>query len=216
MAKVRALMSGTGTAPVLESLYATENGNYTPSQGVDGYDQVTVAVPEPVIITKNIVANGTYNAVDDNATGYSSVNVNVPAPAPNLYDPGTITQNGTYTVPAGYDGFTSFTVAIEPPTYDCVRVWTQSTGGSDASVNIQEGTYQDGVFTPTGQLQNLLYTRASSPVSYFNTLSIQYQSGWKMRALTDGLLLNGVTYNTNDMMAQWQYSQDQNYFVLKP
>lgn len=84
MAKVRALMSGAGTAPVLESLYATENGYYTPSQGVDGYDQVTVAVPEPVIITKNIVANGTYNAVSDDATGYSSVTVNVPEGIPGI------------------------------------------------------------------------------------------------------------------------------------
>lgn len=81
MAKVRALMSGAGSTPVLESLYATENGDYTPSQGVDGYDQVTVAVPEPVIITKNIVLNGTYNAIDDNASGYSSVFVNVPTGA---------------------------------------------------------------------------------------------------------------------------------------
>lgn len=77
MAKVRALMSGAGSAPVLESLYATENGNYTPSQGVDGFDEVTVAVPAPVITTKNIIANGTYNAVDDGAVGYSSVTVNV-------------------------------------------------------------------------------------------------------------------------------------------
>lgn len=216
MAKVRALMSGAGQAPILESLYATENGNYTPSQGVDGFDDVTVAVPEPVIITKNIVANGTYNAVDDNATGYSTVNVNVPAPAPNLYDPGTITQNGTYTVPTGYDGFTSFEVNVQPPAYDCVRVWTQSTGGSNASVNIQEGTYSNGIFTPIGTVQNLIYTQASSPVAYFNTLSIQYQSGWKMRALSDGLNLNGTIYNTDDMMAQWSYDQNQNYFVLKP
>lgn len=78
MAKVRALMSGAGTVPVLESLYATENGNYTPPTGVDGFDDVTVAVPPPVIITKSISVNGTYNAVDDHATGYSSVVVSVP------------------------------------------------------------------------------------------------------------------------------------------
>lgn len=214
MAKVRAFTKAI--QPVLDEITITQNGVYTPPSNVDGYNKVTAMFPIPIITTKNITANGEYNASDDGAQGYSSVNVNVPAPAPNLYDPGTIRENGTYTVPPGYDGFTSFTVDVQPPTYDCVRVWTQSTGGSDASVNIQEGTYTNGAFTPTGQLQNLLYTQASSPVSYFNTLSIQYQSGWKMVALTDGLLLNGVTYNTNDIMAQWQYNQDQNYFVLKP
>ena len=33
--------------------------------------------PEPTLITKNITANGTYNAADDNADGYSSVSVKV-------------------------------------------------------------------------------------------------------------------------------------------
>lgn len=32
----------------------------------------------PVLITKNITANGVYSAADDNADGYSSVDVNVP------------------------------------------------------------------------------------------------------------------------------------------
>lgn len=35
-------------------------------------------VPEPTLITKNITANGTYNAASDNADGYSGVTVNVP------------------------------------------------------------------------------------------------------------------------------------------
>lgn len=34
--------------------------------------------PEPILITKNITANGTYNAASDNADGYSGVTVNVP------------------------------------------------------------------------------------------------------------------------------------------
>lgn len=213
MAKVR-ILSGSEPATLIEK-NITVNGTYNASaDDADGYSSVNVNV-SPILISKTITENGTYSAHNEPGApdGYSSVNVNV---QPNLYDPGTITSNGTYTVPAGYDGFTSFTVDIQPPTYDCVRVWTQSAGGSDASVNIQEGTYTDGVFTPTGQVQNLLYTRASSPVSYFNTLSIQYQSGWKMVALTDELLLNGVTYNTNDVMAQWQYNQTQNYYVLEP
>lgn len=112
MAQVRALMSGAGSAPVLESLYATENGNYTPSQGVDGYDQVTVAVPPPVIISKNITANGTYNATSDDADGYSSVYVNV---SPSLVTK-NITENGTYTAhsePGAPDGYSSVSVNVD-------------------------------------------------------------------------------------------------------
>lgn len=46
---------------------------------VSGYSAVDVAVPSssPTLITKSITANGTYDAEDDNADGYSSVTVNV-------------------------------------------------------------------------------------------------------------------------------------------
>jgi hypothetical protein len=49
----------------------------SPTQGVRKYLAKNFAGSEPVLITKNITMNGTYNAVDDNAQGYSSVNVNV-------------------------------------------------------------------------------------------------------------------------------------------
>lgn len=63
---------------VLESLSATQNGDYYPGIGVDGFDEVHVDVPSgSTLITKNITQNGTYNASSDNADGYSQVVVNV-------------------------------------------------------------------------------------------------------------------------------------------
>ena len=62
----------------IEQLTATENGTYS-EQGV-AYSPVIVEVPEPTLITKSITENGTYSAEDDNADGYSSVDVNVPLP----------------------------------------------------------------------------------------------------------------------------------------
>lgn len=68
---------GTGN-PVLEELEATENGNYTPSEGVDGFNSVKVAVPsrDPVVQPIEITENGTYNA-PDGVDGYNTVTVNV-------------------------------------------------------------------------------------------------------------------------------------------
>lgn len=90
----------------LEALTARLNGVYTPTDPVDGYDEVTVQVPTftasvvndavllsgeqvsvvndgveintaPKYITKTITQNGTYDPGDDNAQAYSSVVVNV-------------------------------------------------------------------------------------------------------------------------------------------
>ena len=68
---------GTGES-VLESLEVTENGTYTPPDGVDGYNPVTVNVPAPEITLqdKTITENGTYTA-DSGYDGLGSVTVEV-------------------------------------------------------------------------------------------------------------------------------------------
>ena len=53
---------------------------------------------EAVLITKNITANGTYNASSDNADGYSQVTVNVPDRASQLVDQ---TISGEIVIPEG-------------------------------------------------------------------------------------------------------------------
>lgn len=63
----------------------TENGT-----GIDvtNYASIDVSVPSssPTLITKNITANGTYNASSDSADGYSSVTVNVSGGGSGVYD----------------------------------------------------------------------------------------------------------------------------------
>lgn len=68
---------GTGN-PTLEDLEVTENGNYTPSEGVDGFSSVSVNVPDPEIKLqdKTITENGTYTA-DSDYDGLGSVTVEV-------------------------------------------------------------------------------------------------------------------------------------------
>ena len=67
---------------------------------------------EPILITKNITSNETYNASDDNADGYSSVTVAVPIPEPVLMGK-TITESGTYSASDdNADGYNEVTVNI--------------------------------------------------------------------------------------------------------
>lgn len=72
---------------------------------LDGYADLVDAIQQggggSTLITKNISANGTYNASSDSADGYSQVNVAVPASA---VDTGTknITENGNNQDVVGY------------------------------------------------------------------------------------------------------------------
>lgn len=72
------------------------------------------------LISKNIVANGSYAAVNDNADGYSSVVVTVPSAAPNLQSK-TITENGTVTPDSGYDGLSSVAVDVGAKVGNCLH-----------------------------------------------------------------------------------------------
>lgn len=57
-------------------------------------DKINAIETSPSLIDKTITENGTYNAIDDNADGYSSVIVSTPVPWQTL----TISSNGTYDV----------------------------------------------------------------------------------------------------------------------
>ena len=62
---------------------------YADSPFLDTYSE---GGAEPTLITKSITHNGTYDAEDDNADGYSSVEVNVQMQRVLLYDSGSATQ----------------------------------------------------------------------------------------------------------------------------
>jgi hypothetical protein len=102
---------GTGN-PVLEELEVTENGSYTPSEGVDGFGSVKVNVPDipAVLQNKEVTENGEYTA-DDGYDGLGKITVNVPD-IPAVVQPLEVTENGEYAVPDGVDGFNSVKVAV--------------------------------------------------------------------------------------------------------
>ena len=97
----------------LESLEVTANGNYEPSEGVDGFSDVSVQVPERVPVTESlsVTENGTYEP-DTGVDGYDRVVVGVPPIIPDI-EPLTVTANGVYT--AEGDGYNPVTVNVEAP-----------------------------------------------------------------------------------------------------
>lgn len=73
--------TGTGVSVSASELVSGTKSITANGTGIDvtNYASVDVTVPSstPTLITKNITANGTYNASSDSADGYSSVTVNV-------------------------------------------------------------------------------------------------------------------------------------------
>lgn len=87
---------GSGAAePVVQALTVTENGTYTPPEGVDGYSPVTVNVPAPVLQDKTITENGEYTAdAGFDALGKVLVNVAGSGGGSMAVKAGTFTGNG--------------------------------------------------------------------------------------------------------------------------
>lgn len=73
------IMNGSGSEAIIKSLAISANGTYNAPEGVDGYNPITVAVPErvPVVESKEITKNGTYTPAEG-VDGFNSVVVNVP------------------------------------------------------------------------------------------------------------------------------------------
>ena len=111
-----ASMSSVGTRKA--KIYQS---NYTQYWNIGtGYHAVAeyYEIPPLLVDTKTITTNGTYNAIDEDLDGYSSVTVNVPSGSPTLqtksatYTPTTSQQTDTITPDTGYDGLDEVDITI--------------------------------------------------------------------------------------------------------
>ncbi len=128
------------------------------------------------LVTKTIITNGTYDAEDDNADGFSSVTVNVPSA--NLTTK-TVTANGTYDADDdNADGYSSVTVNVSSSanlttkTITANGTYRASTdnvdGYSEITVNVSGG----GSGTPAHAIyfEYLDGTNTTIPVDYSDSI----------------------------------------------
>lgn len=108
--EVEGFIHQLGGQPKLTTLEVTENGTYTPPEGYDGYNEVSVDI-EPTLDTLSVTENGTYTP-PEGVDGYNEVVVDVPTPSPVLQTL-NVTSNGTYTPPANVDGYNQIIVNVE-------------------------------------------------------------------------------------------------------
>ena len=144
-------ITGGGTKPpVLEQLNATENGTYTPSDGVDGFNPVNVDV-QPNLQTKsiNINENGAQTIeADSDFYGLDSVNLNIDV-QPNLQTKAvTITENGTSSIvpDSGFYGLESVGVEVNvQPNLQAKSTTTTITSNGTSTITLEPDSNYDGL-----------------------------------------------------------------------
>ena len=110
---------------------------------------------EPVLITKNITANGTYSAADDNADGYSAVTVAVPEPGDEYVqaglkycdygDPFIFLRNGS-----AQDGMLLVNPALGMTVEMCMRLADYQAPGGQTQESQDIYLFDFGNFSNTG------------------------------------------------------------------
>ena len=147
----------------------------------------------PTLVTKNITANGTYNASSDSADGYSSVTVNVPTPTPSLqtksktYTPTESQQAETITADSNYDGLSQVNVTVNAisSTYVGTGVTRQAaktvTPTKSAQTAVASGVYTTGAITVAAiPAQYITTTDATATAAQINDGATAYVNGVKV------------------------------------
>lgn len=105
--QVRAAIMPDGL-PNIQSLSISQNGTYSISGSINGYNPITVNVL-PTIQSLTISQNGTYS-VTSGIDGYSPITVDI---LPNIQSL-TVSENGVYTAGSSVNGFNPVTVTAVP------------------------------------------------------------------------------------------------------
>lgn len=189
----------------LEALTATENGSYRPESGVDGWDRVTVAVPErqPVTEPLSVTANGQYEP-SEGVDGFSDVTVSVPEKVP-VTESLSVTENGTYEPDSGVDGYNRVTVNV-PERQPDIESLTATANGTYTSVkdgynpvvvNVPErqpiteslSVTENGTYTPPSGVDGFdsvtVDVQSSTPTPTHPTLTLIGQSTHTLTEYTD-------------------------------
>ena len=135
-----------------------------------------------------------------------------PEPEPLILVPLTVSDPGVYD-PSDYDadGFNEVTV-LSPP-LRATRVWTHSTGGNDASVYMQSGTYENEVFVPSGEATDVIYTGASDWVGQ-GIVQVKYANSWIVRGIFP-VLFDGTSYPASQVITSWSYNTSVDYLFVE-
>lgn len=173
---------------------------------------------EAVIVSKNITANGTYNASSDNADGYDPVTVNVPS---KTIVSKSITTNGTYNASSdNADGYNPVTVSVPGPTIVSKNITANGTynASSDSADGYNPVTVAvpSQIITPQYQGRSYSYVATNGNL-YHQSDNNNYLNIWNVESGTYLICVGSSTSNRNRLgyKLNTDYDDISNY-VLTP
>lgn len=140
------------------------------------------------LVTKSITQNGTYDAEDDNADGYSSVTVNVPSGTPTLqtksvsYTPTESQQTATITADSGYDGLEEVDVTVGAISSTYVGSGITQRSSSDLSASGATVTVPSGYYS--SQATKSVSNGSATPASSISATGATVSTGTNTLTLT--------------------------------
>lgn len=181
--KIKAITSPLTTKDI------TENGDYSPDTGYDGFSSVNVNVPGADLISKEVTANGNYYASDDDVDGYSQVAVNVIGAETKEK---SITANGEYDAKTldQVAGYSKVTVTVAPKTaaksvtingnYNAVDEGLDGYSGVTVNVPTSGGGSGEGGSAKVGTKSisaNGTYNASDDKVDGYSTVTVNVSGG---------------------------------------
>ena len=202
--QVRAAIMPDGL-PNIQSLSISQNGTYSISGSINGYNPITVNVL-PTIQSLTISQNGTYS-VTSGIDGYSPITVDI---LPNIQSL-TVSENGVYTAGSSINGFNPVTVTAVPRPLSSVLAY------SGVSIIGVQGLFIAGYDTA------IIFSNVSKqPDMFFIILTPQYngsenycQAMYRDTAFTSKPAICNIIYNgtvTSTYLTAFQSTNASTYY----
>lgn len=159
----------------IASAITTKGGTVASGAGFEDFSTAIGTIPSggsATLITKNISANGTYNAASDSADGYSSVTVAVP----NTYsagDEGKVVSNGALVAQTAYPSTVTTNGTITTTTNNSVTIDVPNTyTASDEGKVVSSGALVAQTARP-----DTITTNGSYITTNYNSVTVNVPTG---------------------------------------
>lgn len=214
---------GTGTL-IRKEIYA--NGTYhAEDDNADGYSDVTVNIPMPVMINeKTVTDNGTYTASDEDAYGYKKVIVNLPLGTKS------VTENGTYNASGdSLKGYSSVSVNVPVPDLTALSVTENGTyhpaSGTvynEVEVQVPQQTimqrktiYTNGLYTAStdDNVDGYGEVYVNVPSSGLTKVDLADQAAYDALSTAEKQDATKIYFIINEPRYNWYYNNDRTLVV---